>query len=221
MKFFPKLLFFSVSLLFTTSCSSDDDANDQNGDNGNGGTEQSCDNMPQFANEQHQQAFSMIGSSCLTTSLYDHNQVGSATMVESDGSPECMIDTAFYKIHMGHADFDDYTKTFDVDVYMLTVDPINVGDEIDLSANTVNAYYTYTQNNVIKTAKITGGTLKVEAASDADFGGEFSFNASEFEVGSGIDAFVVGSGSFVTGGDEVVASGRFLLQDHGLSPDCQ
>lgn len=220
MKFFSKAMFLSVSFLFFASCSSDDDTNDVN-DNGNGGVQHSCDEMPQFADAQHQQMFSMLGSSCINTSLYDHNQVGSATLVQSDGSPECMIGTPFFKIHMGHASVEDFTKTFDVDIYMLTEDKFNVGDEMDLSSSDIHAYYTYFDDNVIKSAKVNSGTLKVESVNDADFGGEFTFTAHEFEVNAGIDAFVNGSGSFVNDGDEIEISGSFLIQDQGLSPDCQ
>ncbi len=212
---------FFLSLIVICSCSSDDDAVDENGSNGtNGDTSQSCEDMPQYVDAQHQQFFSSLGSSCVNTSLYDHNQIGTALMVESDGSPECMIDTAFFKIHLGHADVNDHSRTFDVDIFVLTSDPLNVGDEIDVSDENVHVYYSYFDNNVIKSAKATTGSFQLEAASDADFGGAFSFTATEFQVDAGVDAIAVGRGSFVTDGDEVNISGRYLIQDQGLSPDC-
>lgn len=226
MNYLSKIVLFVIVALFFVSCS-DDKMNTRNGGGDNGGTnsngggsEQTCNDMPQFADAQHQQVFSMLGSSCIYTSLYDHNQIGGAALLESDGTPECTVDTPFFKFHMGHASIDDYTLTFDVDVYILTDEPIKVGDEIDLSRSDVHAYYSYFVNNVLKTTKVTSGSLSVSDAADADFSGEFNFEATEFQIDANIDSYVVGSGSFVTDGDDVTVSGRFLAQDQGISPDC-
>lgn len=223
MKYF-KLLFLMGIIAFTTSCSKDDDDASPNSGGGNEGNSdsESCEDLPQFSNDQHEQFFSLLGSSCVSTSLYDHNQVGHATLIESDGSPECSVEEPYFKIHLGHADANDWSLSFDVDVYMLTQTAPEIGDEFDLSEDWLNVYYSYNVDGVIKLVKATSGTLTLSTTDEeADMLGEISFDGTEFETDQDLESATLGNGNFVEDGDVISIEGRFLLQDQGLTPDCE
>ncbi|MGM0477986.1 MAG: hypothetical protein ACQERC_02100 [Bacteroidota bacterium] len=222
-----KLSFYTViaaTFLFVGCQKDENNDPDPSGEGSGGGNNvTSCDNLPQFADEQHQNFYSTIGSSCVTTSYYDHNQIGSATLVESDANPECSVpDTAYYKIHMGHANAEDQTVSFDVDIFFLTDVPVTAGDEYDLSENWIHAYWSFNDNGAIKQVKATEGSLVLSATDEnADLEGELTFEGEEFVVEEAIDSHVKGLGEFVQNGEQVSVSAHFLAQDHGLTPDCE
>lgn len=221
-----KLSFYTViaaTFLFVGCEKDENEEPDPTGGSGGGTNVTSCEDLPQFADEQHQQVYSMVGSSCVTTSYYDHNQIGGATLIESDGNPNCSVpDTAYFKFHLGHADLDDPTLTFDVDIYLLTDTKVVAGDEIDLSENWIHTYYSYTEDGVIKQVKATSGTLTLNTTEEnADLYGVLSFSGLEFELDAAFDSAIKGVGDFVQGGDEITVEAHFLAQDRGLTPDCE
>lgn len=223
MKTLKLLLIFA--LIFNVACSEDDDdtptpSSPNNDDNDNVA---SCESLPQFPDQQSEMFFTTIGNSCVKNDYYDNIQLGSATFVYSDGSQECTSPTEFYKFHMGHADTASVAKTFDVDIYILGGVKPQVNDQIDLSDSTINTYYSYQDNGVIKSAKAISGSIDLSSTSEnADLYGEFQFTAVEFDItGTSVDRYVLAEGNFVQGGDTINVEGKFLAQDHGLSPDCE
>jgi len=211
-------------VVFAFACSEDDDDNPtpsspNNDDNDNVA---SCESLPQFPDQQSEILFTTIGNSCVKNDYYNNIQLGSATFVYSDGSQECTSPTEFYKFHMGYADTGSVEKTFDVDIYILGSVKPQVNDQIDLTDTTINAYYSYNDNGVIKSAKAISGSVELNSTSEnADLYGEFQFTGVEFEFNSGVDRYVLGDGNFVQGGDTIKVEGKFLAQGHDLSPDCE
>lgn len=227
---FNKLFFdmnsFKFFLIFAfglaVSCSDDDGSEPTPTDDNNNNDVTSCESLPQFPDAQHEMIFSTVGNSCVKNDYYNNIQLGSATLVYSDGSQECMSPTEFYKFHMGYADVNSVENTFDVDIYILGSVKPQVNDQIDLSDSTINTYYSYQDNGVIKSAKAISGSVNLSSTSEnADMYGEFQFTGVEFEFNSGVDRYVLGDGNFVQGGDTIKVEGKFLAQDHGLSPDCE
>lgn len=212
-------------VVFAFACSEDDDdtptpSSPNNDDSDNVA---SCESLPQFPDQQSEMLFTTIGNSCIKNDYYKNIQLGSATFVYSDGSQECTSPTEFYKFHMGYADTGSVEKTFDVDIYILSSVKPKVNDQIDLSDTTINTYYSYQDNGVIKSAKAISGSIDLSSTSEnADLYGEFQFTSVEFDItGTGVDRYVLGDGNFVQGGDTIKVEGKFLAQDHGLSPDCE
>lgn len=212
-------------LVFAFACSEDDDdsAEPTQSDNIDNGGVPACESLPQFPDQQSEMLFTTIGNSCVKNNYYNNIQLGSATFVYSDGSQECTSPTEFYKFHMGYADTGSVENTFDVDIYILGSVKPQVNDQIDLTDTTINAYYSYNDNGVIKSAKAISGSVNLSSTSeDADLYGEFQFTAVEFDItGTGVDRYVLAEGNFVQGGDTIKVEGKFLAQDHGLSPDCE
>lgn len=223
--FMKYLKFLIVPLIvFSFACSKDEDSPSPSPSNDNDYNKvSSCESLPQFPDELSEIAFSMIGNSCVKNDYFNNIQLGSATLVYSDGSPKCMSPTEFYKFHLGYADVNSVKNTFDVDIYLLDSIKPEINNQIDLSDSTVNAYYSYNDNGIIKSAKVISGSLKLSSTSkNADLYGEFQFTAVEFEVSTtSIDNYVLGEGNYVSAGDTIKVEGKFLAQYYGLTEDCK
>lgn len=218
------IIYFSLFSLLLIGCNKDNEEPEDNTNNDNSSNEQtqSCETLPQFPDQQSENLFSSIGNSCLSNDWYENNQQGSATLLESDGNPNCSIEGIHYfKFHLGHADIDNESKTFDVDIYILSEDKPVYGDEYDLSSNDLNVYYSYFDDGVLKSAKATKGSLTLSESGQADFYGEFNFEAETFIFEQGVEATVEGNGSFAENPDVINVEGKFLAIDKGLTPDCE
>lgn len=218
------IFYLTLLTLLFFACNKDNEEpeNEPNDDSNSNGQVESCESMPQFPDEQLENFFTSFGNSCLSNDWYNNFQQGGATLIESDGNPNCSVEGVHYfKFHLGYADVDDESRTFDVDIFMLTDEKPSYGDDYDLSSNDLNVYYAYFDDGVLKTAKATKGTLTLSEADQVDFYGEFNFEAETFIYDEGIEATVEGNGSFAENPDIIKVDGKFLAVDMGLTPDCE
>lgn len=224
------LILFALGA-FTFACESEDedltppgngnteevDDDDDNDDDDDGDTT-SCPDQPVFSDSQHESFFTTIGASCIETSTYGQ-YIGSAGMSESPVHPDCMIeDVHFFKIHFGHADAEELSNSFDVDIFLLTEQEPQIGDNIDLGSNEVNAYFSTLVDGSSVVYKTSSGSLTLESTSvGVDMEGSFSMTGETFEAESNLDSFLLGEGSTPQDAETIDVNGNFYLKYHGLA----
>lgn len=207
--FFKPLIPFLILILFI-SC--DEDDNDLT-DDGNAISE--CSNSPQFYDNQHEMLFSQLGAACVEE-LGDNavdRRIGHAQLTESPAASDCTIEDEYYfKLHFGWTDIDNDFNTFDIDIYILSDVKPSPGDNLDLSDNHINVYFTKEFGVFYKA---TSGLLNITETSTTDFQGDFTFTLEEFEIEESFDSAVKGIGNFVQDGESVSLTGVFFGVDLG------
>lgn len=199
-------------LIFFIACENDDSEDDLT-DDGNAISE--CSNSPQFYDNQHEMLFSQLGAACVEE-LGDNavdRRIGHAQLTESPASSDCTIEDKYYfKLHFGWTDIDNDFNTFDIDIYILSDVKPSPGDNLDLSDNHINVYFTKEFGVFYKA---TSGLLNITESSTSDFQGDFTFTASEFNIDESFDSAVKGLGTFVEEGASVNITGVFFGVDLG------
>lgn len=177
-----------------------------------------CTNLPQFVDDEHEEAFDKKGSSCISNSIYSDNQVGTATLIESPEQPNCSVpDLHFFKLHLGNTDSYYPQRTFDIDIYFLDNQPIVAGVQYDLSEGWINGYYTYLKEEETITTKITSGYLTLAETDEADLFGNINIESSPFEIEENDNSSAIGEGEFEQNGKKITLEGNFLAVDLGVS----